>query len=283
VARVFDKLQLGEAAARVGVRTPATILVTAGAPMPTVSPPVIVKERVHAGANDVGGPRIEAAVAATGAEASRCVAAVHAAGSDAVVQEVVAGRLIAHASVTAADGKVVVAVQQEAERIFPRETGVSARAHTVPLDAHVAQAATRVLREVRWSGLAQMQFLHAPGSEPCLIDFNGRLYGSLALAVAAGANLPALWAAVATGRPVEEVPKAIVSIRYQWLEGDLRLATGGRGGELLREVIGCLRYAAGAHHGIWSLSDPLPQVRDGWRLLREEVPNVHRLVRKLRS
>jgi predicted ATP-grasp superfamily ATP-dependent carboligase len=282
VARVFDKLQLGEAAARAGVRIPATILVPAGAPLPAVSPPVIVKERVHAGANDVDGPRIEAAVAATGAEATRCVAVVHAAGSDAVVQEVVAGRLIAHTSVTAADGELVVAVQQEAERIFPPETGVSARAHTVPLDPQVAQAATRVLREVRWSGLAQLQFLRAPGSEPCLIDFNGRLYGSLALAVAAGANLPALWAAVATGRPVQAVPTPIPSTRYQWLEGDLRLATGNRGGELLREVLGCFRYAAGAHHGIWSVSDPLPPVREGWRLLREEVPNVDRLVRKLR-
>jgi predicted ATP-grasp superfamily ATP-dependent carboligase len=281
VARAFDKLQLAEAAASAGVPTPATTLVRIGAPLPPVAPPVIIKERLHAGLNEGSSVRMEAAVAASAAEASDRVAAIHAAGSDAVIQDAVAGRLIAHASVTAPDGRVVVALQQEAERIFPQEAGASARARTVPLDPDLAEGAARLLRELRWCGLAELQFLAADGARPSLIDFNGRFYGSLALAVGAGANLPAVWAAVATGRPLGAVPAVVPGTRYQWLEGDLRVATGARGGALVREVLGCIRYGVGARHAIWSVADPLPQVRDGLRLLRQEAPNLHRLGRKL--
>ena len=281
VACAFDKVRLAEAAARARVPTPATTLVRIGAPLPAMSSPVIVKERVHAGLNQGRSGRLEAAVAATAAEARGLVAAIHAGGGDAVVQEIVPGRLIAHTSVTAPDGRLVVAVQQEAERIFPPETGASARARTVPLDPDLAAGAARLLRELRWTGLAELQFVGTKGSKPCLIDFNGRFYGSLALAVGAGANLPAVWASVATGRPPGDVSEAVPGTRFQWLEGDLRLATGARGGALIRETLRCVRYAVGARHGIWSGTDPLPQAREALRLAREEAPNLHRLGRKL--
>jgi predicted ATP-grasp superfamily ATP-dependent carboligase len=282
VERAFDKVSLAQAAAKVGMRTPATTLVRAGETMPPLSPPLVVKERLHAGIPGRGGARIEALIAATGDEAAARVATIHAAGGDAVLQEVVPGRLTAHTSVTTPSGGVVVAVQQEAERVFPPETGASTRARTVPLDRDLADAAARLLRELGWFGLAQLQFLRADGDgEPPLIDFNGRFYGSLALAVGAGANLPALWAAVAMGRSVPASGEAVVGVRYQWLEGDLRVATAQRGRRLVGEALGCIRYAAGARHSTWSLTDPLPPLRLGARLLRQEATNVPRLGRKI--
>ncbi len=283
VARAFDKLSLAQAAASAGVRTPATMLVPVGEAMPSVSPPLVIKERVHAGAPGVDRLRIEAFIAGTLEEAAMGVDRIHAAGRDAVLQEVVRGPLVAHSSVTTRDGDVLAAVQQEAERIFPPETGVSTRAHTVPLERDLADAAARLLNELGWFGLSQLQFLRADGAEPALIDFNGRFYGSLALAVAAGANLPAAWAAVATGRPVPSFGDAAVGVRYQWLEGDLRLATAERGERLLKEALCCMRYAAGARHSIWSVTDPVPPLRLGFELLRQEAPNVPRLARKIVS
>jgi predicted ATP-grasp superfamily ATP-dependent carboligase len=281
VARAFDKALLAEAAGDAGIAVPSTTLVARGAAVPPFSPPAVVKERVHAGTDRSGGDRVEALVATTERAATRRVSEIHATGGDALLQELARGRLIAYTSVMSPDGSVLAAVEQEAERIFPPDAGASARARTVPVDPGLAERVERLLRGLGWWGLAQLQFLRPDGGEPRLIDFNGRLYGSLALALAAGANLPALWAAVATDRPARPAAPAAVGVRYQWLEGDLRVATGERGARLVGEVIRCLRYGAGARHAIWSAADPLPQVRDGVRLVREESPNLRRLARKL--
>jgi predicted ATP-grasp superfamily ATP-dependent carboligase len=280
VVSAFDKHWLMGAAAEAGIPVPMTMLVGRGSQPPPLSPPTMVKERIHAGAHRPDAQRLEAMLATTQGEAAARVREIHANGSDAILQEVVRGRLIAFAAVTGHDGKVVRAVQQEAERIFPTEAGASVRARTVPPDPDMAQRSARLLRAMRWTGLAQLQFLHEEGGTPKLIDFNGRFYGSLGLAVAAGANLPALWAAVATGRPAGPLAPVRTGVRYQWLEGDLRVATAAHRGDLVRGVLDCLRYARGAEHAIWSPADPLPQLRDGVRLLRQEVPNLHRLVRK---
>jgi predicted ATP-grasp superfamily ATP-dependent carboligase len=278
VARAFDKARLVTAGTEAGFSVPETTVVAGGRPAPAVEPPVVVKERLHGGLGRTA--RVEALVAATESEAAARVRAIHALGSDAIVQEVVRGRLVAYTTVTDGDGRVLGAVQQEAERIFPPEAGASVRARTVPADASLAERAARLLRAMEWCGLAQLQFLREDGGEPKLIDFNGRFYGSLALAVGAGVNLPALWAAVATGRPPGPVAAARPGVRYQWLEGDLRVAAAQHRARLLRGVLDCARYARGAQHAIWSATDPVPQLRDGLRLVRQETPNLHRLVRK---
>jgi hypothetical protein len=46
-------------------------------------------------------------------------------------------------------------------------------------------------------------------------------------------------------------------------------------------LLGCAGYAVRARHGIWSARDPVPQLRDAGRLLRQEAPNLPRLARKL--
>src|SRR5204862_2358158 len=129
----------------------------------------------------------------------------------------VGGRLMAFTSVVDGERRMVARVQQEAERTYPRGLGCSARAHTVPVDEDLAARVARLLAKLDWSGLSELQFIVPEQGEPLLIDFNGRFYGSMSLALAAGANLPAVWAAVATGRPVGGLAGAAVpGVRYQW-------------------------------------------------------------------
>ena len=64
-----------------------------------------------------------------------------------------------------------------------------------------------------------------------LIDVNTRFYGSLALALAAGVNLPAAWHAVALEQPAEH-PSPTVGASYRWVEADLMAATRGMRGRL---------------------------------------------------
>lgn len=178
------------------------------------------------------------------------------AGVEPLLQEVVDGELIA-LTLLVDRGRPVARVQQRAGAVWPRPAGVSARAVTVPVDETLAGPLTDLLAGLSWSGLAQAQFLAGPDG-PVLIDVNPRYYGSMALAAAAGTDLPGLWAALATGRPVQPVGDAAAGVRYTWLEGDLRRALAERRGGLRSDVADTLRWARGAVHSIAARGDPAP-------------------------
>ncbi len=200
-------------------------------------------------------------------QAAQRIAELAEAGGDAVIQERVRGDLMAYSVVADSDSRVVARVQQRARAIFPADAGVSARAETVPIDEVLAAKVSSLLSDLGWSGLAQLQFVVPERGGAVLIDFNGRFYGSLALAVAAGVNLPAIWACVATGRALPPSREALAGVRYQWEEGDLQRARAERSGGLVRDLAGCIAYFPGAVHGIWSAADPVPALRVLWRLV----------------
>jgi predicted ATP-grasp superfamily ATP-dependent carboligase len=264
VVRAFDKLLLGEAAAGAGFAVPRTVPATE-AELLHVQGPVLVKARLHA---VPGRARLEAGLCGDPAAARRRAAAIRAAGGEPLLQEHVSGPLVAYTALADVEGGIVAALQQEAEAIWPPGSGVSVRARTVPVDAGLAAAAARLLSELGWLGIAELQFILREDRTPALIDLNGRFYGSLSLAVAAGLNLAAMWAALATGREVPPAPAPRLGVRYQWLEGDLRRALAERHDGLVRDVWGCFGYAVGARHSIWQAGDPAPALRLGSRLAR---------------
>jgi predicted ATP-grasp superfamily ATP-dependent carboligase len=260
--RVFDKSALNEAAERAGVAVPATVAASADT-LAAASEPLVVKARVHATFETGEAPaRLETELAATSQLAAKRVAEIEAAGGEALLQEFLPDtRLIAFVLVADSDSQLVARAQQEADEVWPIGAGVSVRAHTVEPDEWLEAGARALVAELGWSGLAELQYLLPPDGEPRLIDFNGRFYGSLALAVGAGANLPAAWASLATGRPLPAGLDAAPGVRYQWLFGDLKrcLDVGGPG--LARRFLGSLAYARGAVQSVSSPSDPLPALR----------------------
>jgi predicted ATP-grasp superfamily ATP-dependent carboligase len=276
VRRALDKLELVRAAAAAGLSTPRTVETTAQA-LDQVRGPVVVKSRLHWDPESPGSPgRLEALVASSGEETRRRVEAITRAGGQPLLQEWVPGRLVAYIALVNERGHVVAEVQQQAEGTWPTSAGVSVRAVTVPIDRALAEGAARLLEMLRWFGLAELQFVHQQGSQPLLVDLNGRFYGSMALAVAAGLNFPAAWAALATGRPLPPLGTAHGGLRYQWLEGDLRRAWVERRGGLLRDISGCLRFARGAKHSIWSVRDPKPSLHYSWDLMVRMVESAVR-------
>lgn len=253
VVRCFDKQLMNEAAARVGVRVPRTEVGTEEV-LDTFDGPVVVKTRVY-WEPDVAAPqiRVETDIFEDKADAVERIRGMQAMGGEPLVQEVVRGPLVALSMVRDASGRIVGMAQQRSEHLWPGPTGISARAETTAVDDELRTGVTALLEELEWVGLAQAQFLTPESGPPCLIDLNGRLYGSLALAIGAGANLPALWAAIGVGAPSPDEPAvARPGVRYHWLIGDLRRAHG------LRERVECLRYAPGAVHSVWRARDPRP-------------------------
>lgn len=245
ILAAIDKWRLSGLAETAGLEIPRTVVADADG-LAALSGSVVIK------------PANQCAVRiGTVAFSDRRAALAHAdwieqRGCPPIAQELLQGRLHAVSLVAGPDGIVSIA-QQVAEHAWPRPVGVTARGRTVAVDPALRVAIERLLDALGWQGLAQLQFLVPADGRPRLIDFNPRFYGSLPLAVRAGANHADTWARLATGRPVTPtVGRA--GVRYQWFSRDLRASLADP--RPVREVARCLTIWPAAAHGLWSWDEP---------------------------
>jgi len=150
------------------------------------------------------------------------------------------------------NGRIVAHIQQEYARTWPRACGTAAYARVVEPDPLRSDALQELLSG--YNGIFQAQFVAG-----ALIDLNLRVYGSMALALATGINLPALVCQHQTGQPAVSSTSA-PGTRYRWVEGDLRgLWQGWRTGDTsLGRVLGELAPRPDTTHSVVSLRDPKP-------------------------
>jgi predicted ATP-grasp superfamily ATP-dependent carboligase len=164
------------------------------------------------------------------------------------------------------EGKIVCAVHQRSKRTWPEELGISAYAVTTPPNVALEDELGRLVKLLGWSGIFQAQFIH---SEECsyLIDLNPRVYGSLALAVKAGMNLPAIWMALVSGTAYE-IPTYGLDVRYRCEELDAlalrQLLWQQKRLKIVRELLPRRQTA----HAVGRLSDPLPMLTSLAKLRR---------------
>jgi len=271
VLRALDKVELADAATGVGIAVPD---LTEAAAIGDETTPVIIKARMHARPDIAGSPpRIDTNLITGRTAALRRVAEIRAVGGDPEVQVFHEGRLLAYSAVRGPGEVGVVAdCMQLASHIWPPGAGASCRAVTVAVDEDLAGRVAALLDELDWFGLAELQFIVGADRVPRLIDLNGRFYGSLSLAVAAGANLPAAWAALAVG-DAPAPTRARAGVRYQWGAADARRALRERRGGLVRDLAGAAGYAVGATHSVASLTDPGPALA---RLVQTAVTGAAR-------
>jgi predicted ATP-grasp superfamily ATP-dependent carboligase len=124
----------------------------------------------------------------------------------------------------------------------------------------------RLLGELEWSGIYQVQFIHSADAS-YMIDFNPRIYGSLALAVAAGTNLPAICVELMQGRRPEVAPYSL-GVRYRAEEQDVRAMFHlVRTGRFLAAWLALMprRHTA---HAVVKLGDPFPLLASLGKLRR---------------
>jgi predicted ATP-grasp superfamily ATP-dependent carboligase len=254
VRRLGDKQELGGLAAAAGLATPGGVVVEAGADAPDVAFPVVLKPVRSAETTGDGTVQLPLAVAVDDAAElrERITARPDVTW---LVQPYLTGPLIAVAGVSAG-GDTLCTVHQTARRIFPRDAGVSAFAETIPLDATLDERVRDLLACVGFTGIWEAQFILQDGRHH-LIDLNPRMYGSLGLAVAAGANLPALLADVLLGEQRRACTyRAGVGFRAEMRElGVVADAVRGRDLATVRSVLTPRRDTA---HAVLSLRDPGP-------------------------
>ena len=247
VADSLDKVRLAAVAASVGIDSPRTVEATDDA-IDAWEGRCVVKASEHRPT------RIRTQFCADAAEMRSAAALIRASGAVPLLQEPVEGTLEGVAVVIGPGGDLASASYQVTDAIWPRPSGVTVRARTLPLEDGPLDETLALLRKLEWFGIAQLQFIRR-GSSRVLIDLNPRGYGSIALAIAAGARHPVQWARVALGLPVVE-QIAVAGKRYQWFMRDLRSEIDRDG--FLRGSASALRLAPIAVHSIWSpREDPL--------------------------
>lgn len=150
------------------------------------------------------------------------------------------------------DGVVHTASHEKWERIWPTRCGLASAAVTVAPNHQYEAALTRLM--VGYDGLFCAQFVDGH-----LIDLNLRVHSSLPLAMAAGANLVAVYCDLVRG--VDVPPRRAVSgHRFRWLSGDVKgvMRSVGERSMTLREGGEALWPRRGTVHSLISIRDPLP-------------------------
>ncbi|WP_369130194.1 ATP-grasp domain-containing protein [Modestobacter roseus] len=256
VDRALDKVGLTERARAVGLAAPRTELATE-ASVAGWQGPVVVKCRAHWRPQHAHPHRIEARSYPDVRAAGTRIERLREAGLEPVLQQPVEGELTALIGLFV-DGELRGRVHQRSPRLWPTPSGVSCRAETLPVDPGLTACATDLLTDLGWSGLVELQFLRDGDGVPHLIDLNGRFFGSMALANAAGANLADAWGRQVLGRPVPPLADARPGVRFLWTAGDLRRAAVERRGGLVADVASTLRWLPGATTSVWRLADPGP-------------------------
>jgi predicted ATP-grasp superfamily ATP-dependent carboligase len=188
-----DKLATFELAAKLGVETPRTRVVRTVAEALRLQPglgwPVVLKPRWS---RVLDGSRIEAfEVSYASDEAELAARMQHFAGRcDILLQEYCPGRGCG-IELLLDRGRPVAAFQHVRIRELPVTGGASCLRASAPLDPALLRYATQLLAAVDWTGLAMVEFKVGPGG-PVLMEINGRVWGSLPLAVRAGVDFPRL-------------------------------------------------------------------------------------------
>jgi predicted ATP-grasp superfamily ATP-dependent carboligase len=266
VRRATDKALLPELCRRAGLETPPTTEVSEKTLDDVdVRFPVVIKPRQSVSAHGEALRREHVAEVHDRSALRRYV--LSRPGETFLVQARVEGTLASVCGV-AWHGEIVCASHQLSPRIWPTDYGISSYAHTVPRSEQLENGVARLLELVGWSGIFGVQFI-VSASKPYLIDLNPRIYGSAALAIAAGHNLPAIWADLLLGRKPLIKPYR-VGVRYRADLNDLRsiaveLRRGNRGAALRGLVPH--RHTV---HAVFALRDPRP----GLELLRQAAAST---------
>jgi predicted ATP-grasp superfamily ATP-dependent carboligase len=156
-----------------------------------------------------------------------------AAGSRAEVEELVpryGGRCIVQRAETgqvhsvggvAAGGRMLGLCVSRYLRTWPPAGGNAAFSESIEPPQGLSERVLALLEAIGWEGIFELELLRRADGSFVSLDLNPRVYGSMALALRAGADLPALWLRHLHGeRPEPQVARP--GLRYRWEDAEMR-------------------------------------------------------------
>lgn len=198
-------------------------------------------------------------------------------------------------SLLASEGAVLVAFQHRREH-EPLLGGGSTYRSSVALDRHLLDACSRLVAELRYTGVAMVEFkVDDETGRWVLIEMNGRFWGSLPLALAAGVDFPYyLYELLVDGRREfpTDYPTGVYcrnfSLDFSWTIDNIR---ADRDDPILmtkplrRVARDALRLATfQEHNDTLTLDDPLPGITEIWQLISTVgARRLHGFARRIRK
>lgn len=237
--------------------------------------PLVLKPARSAVPAGQGMRKLGVAVAGSAADLEARLASYPTEAYPLLVQEHISGPGVG-AFMLCDNGRVLAAFGHKRLREKPPTGGVSVYRESVPLAPDVKRHAEAILGHVSWTGVAMVEFKGDPvRGVPYLMEVNGRLWGSLQLAIDAGVDFPRLLVDMAMGREVAPVTSYRVGRRSRWLWGDFDhllwlLRAGPQERAADRTLPGRLRALArfalpwrpGDRWEVLRVNDPLPFARE---------------------
>lgn len=159
------------------------------------------------------------------------------------------------------EGRILARFAHRRLREKPPSGGVSVFRESVSAPEALFERSAALLRSFGWTGVAMVEFkLDLASGEYHLMEINGRLWGSLQLAIDAGVDFPLLLLEAASGQPRDPVLRYKVGVRTRWALGDLdHLLARFRHS---RKTLGLPPEAPGPFGAFFGfLKDSLPPVR----------------------
>ncbi|HUL49070.1 MAG TPA: ATP-grasp domain-containing protein [Gemmatimonadales bacterium] len=223
--RAADKLEVMELARASGFAAPETVVLESSSPahIPGGIFPAVVKPHRSVVTVDGKARRVGVAFVDDQAACRRALAALPPSAFPVLLQRRVAGEgqgLFA----LRWDGKTIARFAHRRLRDKPPAGGVSVYREAIALDPDLVRASERLLQSLDWQGVAMIECRRdSVTGRHVIMEVNGRLWGSLQLAVDAGVDFPRLLVQCATGREyrIQNGTPYRIGIRSRWFWGDV--------------------------------------------------------------
>lgn len=186
-------------------------------------------------------------------------------------------------------GEVIASFQHRRLSENPPSGGVAVVAEAELVDPLLLEHSVRLLKALEWEGVAMVEYRHDRATgETALMEVNGRFWGSLPLAVAAGMDFP-LYAWQVSQGIAPTVPSSYrTGLRVRWTAGSLKRFAHAFADDAERIPVSAATrqlfadFRFGTRSAMWSWSDPAPAIQEYTRVIsgwtREIVKGAIRAV-----
>ena len=258
VQRCLNKSELAAAAARHDLAPPASVVcrdaTEAPAAVRELGLPVLAKPLSSIVEGSAPPRRLGSIVARDAGELTDALAAF---GGSMIVQRRVEGEVASFAGVFAG-GRLLGEAFSRYRRTWHPQAGNACSSRTEDAPVSLRRRVMALLEDLGWEGLFELELIQtAEGSGWHAIDMNPRPYGSMALAIGAGANLPAIWCEHLLGESPSQTT-ATPGVLYRWTDADLRHGLSRLRAGHPAEMVDVLRPRRGVVHPYIRAGDPGP-------------------------